>query len=68
MLVRKEDAGTRQIRIIGRNVATEVESADFTLGLDWVYRNHIFENNINGGADWTEAAVNTAEFGIDLQA
>ena len=67
MLVRKEDAGFREVRVIGRSNVTEVESADFTLGVDYAYKNHIFENDPDGGTDWDEAAVNAAEFGIDIQ-
>ena len=66
MLVRKEEAGFREVRVIARNGTTEVESADFTLGTSYAYRTAIYENNVDGGADWTEATVNTAQFGIDL--
>jgi len=67
MLVRKEDAGFREVRVISRSNVTEVESADKTLGVDYVYVNHIFENDPNGGGNWTETAVNAAQFGLDLQ-
>ncbi len=67
MLVRKEEAGFREVRVIGRSNVTEVESADFTLGVNYGFKNHIFENDPNGGIDWTETSVNAAQFGIDLQ-
>lgn len=67
MLVRKEEAGFREVRVIGRSNVTEVESASFTLGVSWVYKNHIFENDPDGGGNWDEAAVNAAQFGLDLQ-
>lgn len=67
MLVRKEDAGFREVRVIARNNITEVESANFTLGVEYIFKNHIYENDPNGGGNWTEAAVNTAQFGLDLQ-
>lgn len=66
MIVRKEDAGFREVRVIARSNVTEVESADFTLGANYTILNHIFENDPDGGTDWDEAAVNAAEFGIDL--
>lgn len=67
MLVRKEDAGFREVRVIGRSNVTEVESGNKTLGVDYVFVNHIFENDPDGGTDWDEAAVNAAQFGLDLQ-
>jgi len=67
MLVRKEDAGFREVRVIGRSNVTEVESVDKTLGVDYRLLNHIYENDPNGGIDWTESAVNSAQFGLDLQ-
>jgi len=67
MLVRKEDAGVREVRTIARNGTTEVESGNLTLGVDWQFVNNIYENNPNGGSDWIESTVNTAQFGLDLQ-
>jgi hypothetical protein len=67
LLVRKEDAGFREIRTIARSNVTEVESGNLTLGVEYVYKNFIYENDPDGGGDWDEAAVNAAEFGIDLQ-
>jgi len=66
MICRKEDAGFREVRVIGRNNVTEVESPSKTLGVDYSVKEHIFENDPNGGGNWTEAAVNTAQFGLDL--
>jgi hypothetical protein len=67
MLVRKEDAGFREVRVIARSNVTEVESVNLTLGIEYAYKNNIFENDPNGGTDWDEAAVNAAQFGLDLQ-
>ena len=67
MCVRKEDAGFREVRVISRRNVTEVESGNKTLGVDYVYVNHIYENDPDGGTDWDEAAVNAAQFGLDLQ-
>lgn len=67
LLVRKEDAGFREIRTIARSNVTEVESGNLTLGVDYIYKNNIYENDPDGGGNWDEAAVNAAQFGIDLQ-
>lgn len=67
MLCRKEDAGFREVRVIARSNVTEVESGDLTLGVDYVFKNNIYENDPNGGGNWTETAVNAAQFGLDLQ-
>ena len=68
MLVRKDDAGFRQVRAIARSNTTEVEGSIETLGLDWKFVQHLMENNPDGGGDWTETTVNAAQFGLDLQA
>ena len=67
MIVRKEEAGFREVRVIARNNVTEVESANQTLSAKYTQKNHVLENDPNGGGDWTESTVNTAQFGIDLQ-
>jgi hypothetical protein len=67
MLCRKEDAGFREVRVIARSNITEVESGNLTLGVDYIYKNNIYENDPNGGINWTETSVNAAQFGIDLQ-
>jgi hypothetical protein len=53
---------------VARSSTTEVESADKYLGVDWRYINHIYENDPNGGGNWTEANVNAAQFGLKIQA
>lgn len=67
MLVRKEEAGFREVRVIARSNVTEVEGSNEALAIDYVYKNHIYENDPNGGIDWTETSVNAAQFGLDLQ-
>lgn len=67
MLVRKEEAGFREVRVIARSNVTEVESGDLTLGIDYVYRSLLLDTDPDGGGSWDEAAVNAAQFGIDLQ-
>jgi hypothetical protein len=67
MLVRKADAGFREVRAIARSNVTEVEGTVTTLSLDWKFVHHLMENDPDGGTDWDAAAVNAAEFGLDLQ-
>jgi hypothetical protein len=67
-LVRKEDAGFREIRLQARSNVTEAESGNISFSAnEYRYINHIFENDPNGAIDWTEASVNAAEFGIVLE-
>jgi hypothetical protein len=66
--LRKAEAGERTVRTVARSSTTEVESADKYLGVDWRYINHIYENDPNGGGNWTEANVNAAQFGLKIQA
>ena len=67
MLVRKEEAGFREVRVIARSNVTEVEGSNEALSIGYVYKSHIYENDPDGGTDWDEAAVNAAQFGLDLQ-
>lgn len=64
---RKEDAGTREIRALARNGLTTGEAAAKTLGTEWRFAEGIFETNPDGGGAWTEATVNSAEFGITIE-
>ncbi len=68
VLARKEESGERTLRHVARSNVTEVESADFAVGVSYQHRQHIYENDPNGGIDWTETSVNAAEFGMKIQA
>lgn len=65
-LVRKLDPGFREIRCLARNNVTTVQGASQALGTGYSYKNEIYENDPDGGGNWTEADVNSAEFGIRL--
>lgn len=67
MLVKKEDAGSRTFRLLARSNTSEVESVDKSLGVEYRFLDHIFENDPDGGGDWDEAAVNAAQFGFKIQ-
>jgi len=69
VLARKEDPGARDLRLVARSSATEVQSGNKQVGTEYTrYINHIYENDPNGGIDWTETSVNAAEFGFLIQA
>jgi len=67
MLCRKEEAGFREVKNIARNGTTEVDGPIQTLGTLYDLKNHMMENNPDGGGDWTEATVNTAQFGLEIE-
>ena len=64
--IRKEDAGSRTVDLICRNNVTEVNSAAKGLSTDYTYISEIYENDPDGGGNWTEADVNSMEVGIEL--
>lgn len=63
---RKEDAGNRLINLICRNNVTEVDSGQLGLSTDYVSHSKIFENDPDGGGNWTEADVNSMEVGFEI--
>lgn len=63
---RKEDAGNRQINLICRNNTTEVDSGQKGLTTTYGYKSHIYENDPDGGGNWTEADVNAIEVGLEI--
>jgi hypothetical protein len=63
---RKEDAGNRQINLICRNNVTEVDSGQKGLTTTYGYKSHIYENDPDGGGNWTEADVNAMEVGLEI--
>jgi hypothetical protein len=67
-VVRKVDGGTRLIKNVARSSATEVDGTEYSIGAGYSYRDHIYENDPNGGGAWTESSVNAAEFGVKITA
>jgi hypothetical protein len=63
---RKEDAGNRLINLICRNSTTEVDSGQKGLTTTYGYKSHIYENDPDGGGNWTEADVNAIEVGLEI--
>ncbi len=64
--VRGVDAGTRGLKNVARSVATEVDGTEKFVDQSYIYIDHIYENDPNGGGAWTESSVNAAEFGIKI--
>jgi hypothetical protein len=65
-LIRKEGGGSRTVAMVARSSATEVDGPTEGISGGYSYRDHIYENDPNGGAAWTESSVNAAEFGIKI--
>ncbi len=63
---RKTDASARSFAAAIKSSSSEVFGADQALSLDYLNYTTIFEADPNGPADWTPAAVNSAEFGQKL--
>lgn len=65
--VRKTDAGTRAVRAVVRRSGTDYPGAiDQYLGNGYIAFREPFLDDPSTAADWTEAGVNAAEFGIKL--
>jgi hypothetical protein len=64
--VRKEDAGNRLINLICRNNVTEVDSAQLGLADSYTWKSKIYENDPDGGGNWTETDVNAMEVGLEI--
>lgn len=65
-MVRGVDAGTRGLKAVARSNVTEVDGTEKFVDQSYIYIDHIYENDPNGGGAWTESAVNAAEFGIKI--
>ena len=62
----KDDAGNKQVALFTKTGAENSDGATFALGTSQTYVSQIFERNLNGTADWTQASVNAAEFGAKI--
>lgn len=67
MRCRKNAAGDRQARVLIRQNAVEAEGTNLGVGPGYRYHAHIFENNPDGGGDWTESTANAAEIGVTIE-
>ncbi len=65
MLARKTDAGNGRVRGLVASGAQTAVSADLVLQEQLAWHTAMFEGNPNGNVQWTEAAFNAAEFGVE---
>jgi hypothetical protein len=63
----KTDAGSKDIKALTRIASTDYLSSAIAVSTDQTYLRHIWEENPNAAAAWTEAAINGAEFGVECQ-
>jgi hypothetical protein len=66
--MRKDDAGTRQVRTVCKSGAAVSVGSTFTLSTSLDGYNEIIDNDPATGQPWTEAGLNAAEFGIETVA
>lgn len=64
-LARKTDAGSAALRLRAVSGAQIASSADIALQEQLAWHTAMFEANLNDGTQWTESAVNAAEFGVE---
>lgn len=65
MLARKTDAGLGKVKGLVVSGAQSVVSTDLVLQEQLAWHTALFERNPNGNVQWTEAAFNAAEFGVE---
>ena len=65
LLARKTDAGLGKVRGLVSSSAQIAVSADLVLQEQLAWHSALFERNPNGDVQWTEAAFNAAEFGVE---
>lgn len=63
-LLRASSAGQRGIKNVARSNVTEVNGDEWFIDQTYIYIDHIYENDPNGGGSWTESSINAAEFGV----
>lgn len=65
MLARKTDAGLGKLKGLVVSGAQTATSAEIILQEQRAWQSTLFERNPNGNVQWTEAAFNAAEFGVE---
>lgn len=63
---RKENGGARTMRNVIRSNVTEATGITRNAPETYGYRNDIFENDPDGGGNWTVSSVNAMEIGYEL--
>ena len=65
LLARKTDAGLGSVKGLVKSGTQTAVSADIPLQEQLAWHTALFERNPNGNVQWTEAAFNAAEFGVE---
>ncbi|BAO82910.1 PKD repeat protein [Serpentinimonas maccroryi] len=65
LLARKTDAGMGRMRGLAVSGAQSAVSPDIILQEQLAWQSALFERNPNGAVQWTQAAFNAAEFGVE---
>jgi hypothetical protein len=65
LLARKTDAGNGRVRGLVASGASTAVGPDIVLQEQLAWHTAVFERNPNGNVQWTEAAFNAAEFGVE---
>lgn len=67
--MRKDDAGTRTVRVVAKSGATTVDNgADLPLTTGYTQVTALFEVDPNTTTAWTQTTLNAAEFGVKVTA
>jgi hypothetical protein len=66
LVVRKDDAGLRQVAPVLRPVATDRVGTTVTLATSYVIATQQYDTNPETSAAWTAAEVNATEFGVTV--
>lgn len=64
---RKDDAGVRVVRPLTRIDGTDYEGGDQYLASSFLFARHLWEQNPDTSAAWTQADIDDAEFGYKIQ-
>ncbi len=64
---RKDDAGVRVVRPLARIDGTDYEGGDQYLASSFLFARHLWEQNPDTSAAWTQGDIDDAEFGYKIQ-
>lgn len=67
ILASKADAGAAGVKAVAASGAATALGALHNLAMDPQYFLHVYETDPNTSAAWTEAALNAAQFGVEVQ-
>lgn len=67
LLASKADAGSAGVKAVAASGASTAMGALHNLAMDPQYFTHVYETDPNTSAAWTEAGLNAAQFGVEVQ-